>query len=137
MSIDLGGINYLAVVAAVIVQFAGGAAWYGLLANPWLAAVGKSKEEVQSGGAPWGDYVLALACAAIGMLALAVLVQATGASGPVDGLVVGLIAGVGFVATIKAVQYRFEGRPMKLYLINTGYPVVVLAIGGVILGAWQ
>ena len=137
MSIDLGGINYLAVVAAVIVQFAGGAAWYGLLANPWLAAVGKSKEEVQAGGAPWGDYVLALACAAIGMLALAVLVQATGASGPVDGLVVGLIAGVGFVATIKAVQYRFEGRPMKLYLINTGYPVVVLAIGGVILGAWQ
>ena len=137
MSVDLGGINYLAVVAAVIVQFAGGAAWYGLLAKPWLAAVGKTKEEVQAGGAPWGDYVLALAGAAIGMLGLAVLVQATGASGPVDGLVLGLIAGVGFVATIKAVQYRFEGRPMKLYLINTGYPVAVLAIGGVILGVWQ
>ena len=43
MSVDLGGINYLAVAAAVIVQFAGGAAWYGLLANPWLLPWGRPR----------------------------------------------------------------------------------------------
>ncbi len=135
--VEVGGINYLAVVAAVIVQFVGGAAWYGIFAKPWLAAVGKTKEEVQAAGTGWADYVLAAMAAAIGMLGLAVLVQATRANGLLEGLALGLIAGVGFVATIKAVQYRFEGRPMKLYLINTGYPVVVLAIGGAIMGAWQ
>ena len=73
----------------------------------------------------------------IGILGLAMIVQATGANSLTEGLLLGLIAGIGFVATAQAAHYSFEGRPLKLYLINTGYPVVMLAIIGSILGVWQ
>ena len=41
MSVDFSEINYLAVVVAVAIQFASGAAWYGILSAPWLDAIGK------------------------------------------------------------------------------------------------
>ena len=59
MSVDFSDINYLAVVVAVVIQFAGGAAWYGILSAPWLAAIGKAREELPQGksarGAPAGQ----------------------------------------------------------------------------------
>ena len=137
MSIDIGNINYLAVVIAVIVQFAGGAAWYGILANPWLDAIGKTKEEIRERGDAWKSYVIALIATVVTLFALAVLVEATGADDLLDGLILGLIAGIAFVATAMAAQYSFEGRPFKLYIINASYPVVVLAIAGAVLGVWQ
>ena len=73
----------------------------------------------------------------MGILGLAILVQASGANGLPEGLLLGLIVGIGFVATTQAAQYSFEGRPLKLYLINTGYPALMLAIAGGILGLWQ
>ena len=70
-------------------------------------------------------------------MGLAILVQASGADGLPEGLLLGLIVGIGFVATSHASHYSFQGRPLKLYLINTGYPVLMLAIAGSILGVWQ
>ena len=137
MSIDIGDINYLAVVVAMIVQFAGGAAWYGILANPWLEAIGKTKEEIRERRDAWKAYVIALIATVVTMFALAVVVEAAGADELLDGLILGLIAGIAFVATAMAAQYSFEGRPLKLYAINASYPVVVLAIAGAILGVWQ
>ena len=48
-----------------------------------------------------------------------------------------MFAGVGFIATSQAANYTFESRSLKLYLINTVYPVITLAINGVILALWQ
>ena len=137
MSIDLGDINYLAVVAAVVVQFAGGAAWYGILSAPWLDAIGKSREEIPQGKSAMRAYLIAFVGSVIGMLGLAIVVQVAGADVLLEGLLLGLIAGIGFVATSQAAHYSFEGRPLKLYLINVGYPVLMLAIAGSILGLWQ
>ena len=137
MSIDLGDINYLAVLVAMIVQYAGGAVWYGILANPWLDAIGKTKEEIRDRGDAWKSYLVGLVATVVTILGLAVVVEAAGADDILDGLVLGLITGVGIVATAMAAQYSFEGRPLKLYTINVGYPVVVLAFAGAILGAWQ
>ena len=137
MSIDLGDINYLAVLVMVIIQFAGGAAWYGILSNPWLSLVGKTREEIPQGKSAMKAYAIALVGTVVGVLGLAILVQATGADNLAEGLFLGLIAGVGFVATSQAAHYSFEGRPLKLYLINAGYPVVMLAIAGGLLGLWQ
>ncbi|MQG77483.1 MAG: DUF1761 domain-containing protein [SAR202 cluster bacterium] len=48
MELELSNINYLAVVVAVLINMVGGAAWYGILANPWMAEVGLHKEELSA-----------------------------------------------------------------------------------------
>ena len=45
------GINYLAVLIATVAGFAFGAAYYMSLSKPWLAAVGKTTEELGAGRA--------------------------------------------------------------------------------------
>ena len=74
--------------------------------------------------------------AIISVLVLAILIQATGANDFGEGLLVGVFAGVGFIGTSQATNCTFESRSLKLFLINTGYPVLVLAINGVILALW-
>ena len=65
-------------------------------------------------------YLIVLAGHVIGIMALAIVVQVTGADSLLEGLLLGFIAGVGSVATSLAAECSFEGRPLKLYLINTG-----------------
>jgi len=40
------GINYLAVLIATVAGFAFGAAYYMTLSRPWLAAMGKTREQL-------------------------------------------------------------------------------------------
>ena len=137
MNIDLGDINYLAVVVAVVVNMIGGAAWYGILAKPWMAEVGLTKEKIDADrpGMIRG-YILAVIASVVIALTLAVLVQTTGAE-DIDGLTVGAIAGIGLVATTLGTVAAFEKRSLRLYAMNAGYPVVMFALIGALLGYWQ
>ena len=47
-SIDLGSLNYLAIIAGVIINQVLGAAWYGGLAKPWMAEVGFTEEDMEA-----------------------------------------------------------------------------------------
>jgi len=49
----------------------------------------------------------------------------------------GLLVWLGFVATTHAANCLFEGRPFRLFSINTGYPLVSLVLMGPLLGAWR
>jgi hypothetical protein len=69
-------------------------------------------------------------------LTLATFIEATGAKG-IDGLTLGVIAGVGFVGTTLGSMSAFEKRSLKLYLMNAGYPVIMFAVIGALLGYWQ
>ena len=85
----------------------------------------------------WYPYAVAAVCALVFTLGLALVIQGMGAEGVVDGLVLGLLAAVGFIATSYATTYSFEGRSVKLFLINCGYPVISYGIIGALLAVWQ
>ena len=137
MDIDLGDLNWLAVVVVAIAAYALGAGWYGVLANPWMAATGLTREIIKSRKSEsMRAYGLAAAAAFGAALAMAVVVQAANADGLMEGLVLGLVVGVGLVGLTTAAGYAFEFRPLKLYLINAGYSVAQVAIGGMILATW-
>ena len=137
MNIDLGDINYLAVVVAVIINMIGGAAWYGILAKPWMTEVGLTKEKIDADRTGMiRGYIIAVIASIVISLSLALLVQTTGAK-DIDGLTLGGIAGIGFAATTLGSMSAFEKRSLKLYLINAGYPVIMFAIIGALLGYWQ
>ena len=139
-NIDIGSLNYLAIIAGIIINQALGAAWYGALGKPWMAEVGLTQEDMEAmkGTARmWYPYVVAIVSALIFTLGLAVVMQGMGAEDFVDGLILGVLAAVGFIATSYATTYSFESRSLKLFLINSGYPLISYAIIGVLLAVWQ
>ncbi len=46
MDIEFGDINYLAVPVPLVISFAMGVAWYGILADPWMKEVGLTRKNV-------------------------------------------------------------------------------------------
>ncbi len=138
--IDLGGLNYLAILVGVIINQVAGAAWYGLLGRPWMTEVGITQEDIAAmKGTPrqWYPYVVAIASAFVFTFGLALLVQGMAAEDAVSGLFLGLLAAVGFIATSYATTYSFENRSFRLFLISSGYPLISYAVIGIILAVWQ
>ena len=139
-NIDLGSLNYLAIIVGIIINQALGAAWYSALGKPWMAGVGLTMEDLEAmkGTArQWYPYVVSAVSALVFTLGLALVIQGMGAEDVVDGLILGLLAAIGFIATSYATTYSFEGRSLKIFLINIGYPVISYAIIGVLLAVWQ
>lgn len=133
-------LNYLAIVVGVIINQAMGAAWYGALGRPWIAEVGLTQEDMEAmkgTSRQWYPYVIAAGSALIFTFALALLMSAVGAEGILEGLFFGVMASVCFVLTAYATTYSFENRSLRLFLINSGYPLISYAVIGVLLGVWQ
>lgn len=130
---DIGAINWLAVVAAAVATFLLGGLWYGpLLGTQWLAVSGVSESELEGGtGRIFGlSFVLQFVAAAV--LALFI--------GPEPSLGFALAAagavGLFWVAPAFGVVYLFERRPLGHWGINAGYHVLAFLIMGLVLGLW-
>lgn len=139
-NIDFGGLNYLAVLVAVVFNQVLGAVWYGTLSRPWMAETGMTQEDIDAmkgTSRQWVPYVVAIALAIVFTLGLALLVQGMDADNAGEGLGLGVLAAVGFVLTSHGVNYAFEGRSLKLLAINVGYPLISYALIGLLLAVWD
>ena len=67
---------------------------------------------------------------------LSLFIQYTGASTPLQGAMTALWAWLGFVATVTLGSVLWEGKPVKLYLLNAAHYLVALLVMGAILAAW-
>lgn len=126
------GINYLAVVVAAVAGFFASAVWYGALGKQWMAALGKTRQEMKP--AP-GPFIIA----ALAQIVMAyVLAGAIGHLGEVNwrtGAISGAILWAGFVITTLAVNYAFQGARGALVLIDGVHWLIVLVLMGLIIGA--
>ena len=137
----LGDLNWLAVVVAALAYFAIGALWYSpvLFGNIWMAAAGTATPEDGSGPGPV-VYVVPLVGSALAALALGMIAQASGTDTVGEGIVLGLVAGVGFAVAIAAVTATFESskpKPMTWGTINAGYHLVGIIAASVIIAIWD
>jgi hypothetical protein len=126
-------INPLAVLLAALSAFLIGGLWYSvLLARPWQAAAGVSDEQLGKGRvrAFLGSFLLALVIA----ISLGAFI---GNGGAAFGAVAGLLAGATFVAAALGINYLFERRSLRLFVIDAGYNVITFTVMGVLLGALQ
>jgi hypothetical protein len=53
------------------------------------------------------------------------------------GAFIGFLAWFGFILCPAVAQNIYEGRPFKLFAINTGYWLVCLLVSGVLLAVWR
>lgn len=130
---DISSINWIAVVAAAVVAWLFGAAWYMLLSKPWLAAAKLDPATMQRSAAPFVISFLAeLVMAVVFSMLLGTLTF--GEPSVVAGVMFGIIFWVGFVVTILAVNHRYEGFGWGLTLIDGGHWLGVLILIGAVIG---
>jgi hypothetical protein len=141
MSFDaFSDVNYLAVLAAALAYFALGAIWYipPVMGNTWQKAGGIEMPEGQAGPNPVlfvGTYV---AYAAAG-LATALLAVGTGSDTAAEGVVLGLIVGVGYAFTAAAVTALYDRKPQPMiwWLVNGIFNVIGLVVVALIISVWR
>lgn len=130
------GMNYLAILIAAAAGFAFGAAYYMSLSKQWLAAVGRTKEDIEAKRSPT-PFIISI----VALVVMAwILAGGIGHLGPgqvtlKNGIISALFMWVGFVATTVAVNNAFGGRKPMLSVIDGIHWLGVLVIQGAIIGA--
>ena len=131
-------INYLAVLAAVILQFVLGFLWYGpLFGGPWMEMVGLDAATVEANPPGAGIWITNVVSAALAMYVLAWLFVKLKVESLLKGIWIGFVIGATFVLMSRMTSGMFSDYPYWLEWINGGYTTVGLMIGGAVLGAWR
>jgi len=132
---DFGGLNWIAIVAATVVAFALGGLWYGpLFGKAWMVALGKTADELDPSPAP---FVISAFTALLTCIVLAALINSLDLRGWVDGITIGVVTGIGFIATSMASDSAFCGWGPRLFLIQAGYRVTYSVLMGAVLAVWR
>lgn len=126
-------VNWLAVILATVASWAFGAAWYMVFAKQWLAAIGKTPDQINR--ADYTPYIWSVVCLLVMAYFMALLTPALMGSNSVsNGLIVGAHMWLGFVVTAMVLNHRYEGAPWSRTFINAGYLLAVLLIDAVVIG---
>lgn len=133
-------VSYPMILVATVASFLFGAAWYGAFSRQWLAALGKSDEELKASAGFLTPmivtFVAELIMAWVLTGVLAHLLKGGVAISARNGLLAAAILWLGFIATTLASNHAFQGERRQLTLIDAGHWLGVLLIQGAILGGW-
>jgi len=129
-------INYWAVLVSALAFFMIGAIWYSpvLFANSWIKELGITKEEMAK-----GSMVKTFGISFLLMLVMAFNLAAFigNGMGIQFGATAGALTGIGWVALAIGINYLYERKSFRIWLINAGYMAVSFTVMGAIIGAWQ
>lgn len=132
----LGTVNWPAIIVATIVGMALGFGWYIVLGRQWMAALGRTREQVM-GAAPnqATPFIIAALMQLVMAYFLAVLTpKVLGATTWQNGLAMGFWLWLGFVITAMIINHRYQGSRWSLTLIDGGYLLGVLLLQGIVIG---
>lgn len=127
--------NIWAVLTAAAASFVLGGLWYSpmLFGKAWQRQTGLSDEQLRGGNMAliFGlSFVLSLAAAFVFAMFL-------GPRPPLAlGLGAGASAGLFWVSSSFGINYLFERKSLKLFLINAGYHTLQFTLIGLILALW-
>ena len=126
-------VNWLAVVLAMIASMALGMAWYMGLSKQWLAAIGKTPEQIDQ--KDFTPYLWSVAVQLVMAYFVALLTPLLfGETNIVNGLLCGAHMWLGFVITSMILNHRYQGAKWSLTLIDGGYLLGVLLVQGLVIG---
>ncbi|MDP9249437.1 MAG: DUF1761 domain-containing protein [bacterium] len=132
-------VNFWAVLLAAIVNMAVGFAWYGpLFGKFWKRLMGFTDESMKSmplsaAQASVGGFITALIMAYV-LGHFVNLVDATGLDGAWQ---LAFWIWLGFQMTVSAGSFLWEGKPLRLFLLNSAEQLVAMFLMAVILVLWR
>ncbi|MDX8140868.1 DUF1761 domain-containing protein [Lentzea sp. BCCO 10_0061] len=135
----LGDLNWLAVIVATIAYFALGMVWYAEYAfgRAWQRAAGWDLSPPENTSAV--VYAIPLFTCFVITLATAMIGYASKTDNIMEGILLGLVVGVGIALPVRFVTGGYDmtkPAPITFAAIGAGYHVVGLTLAGAILGFW-
>jgi hypothetical protein len=130
-------INYLAVLAAAIVTFILGAAWYIGFSESWMKLAGVTEAQIQASGGGVNGYIISFITYVLGAYALAILFKSMKISTIRTGIMTGALIGALIVGGNIFTNNAYELKPIGLSILNAGFSAISGAAMGAILGGWR
>lgn len=138
MILDLfGELNWLAILVATLAWFAFSAIWYSLppLSKAWASA---ARVDTTGDGPPLALlFIPTLIGYFVTTIVIALLVRGIGAETVSDGVVLGVVLGIGFGMVGALVSQVYENKGSSYFLINGINAIVAYAIVAVIVTVWD
>ena len=123
----------LSVLVAAVAGFALGAVWYMVLGKRWMAAVGRTEDEIKANQNPL-PFIIGF----LGSLVTAGMMRHVFVMAGIDtfggALVSGLGIGVFMTAPWILTNYAFADRPKDLWWIDAGHAALACGVIGGVLG---
>ncbi|MCB9992383.1 MAG: DUF1761 domain-containing protein [Hyphomicrobiaceae bacterium] len=134
--IHFNGISWIAVVLAVVASMALGAGWYIVLAKQWIAATGKSREQLIGSGGSATPFIIAAICQLVMAYFIALLtpVMMDGVTSVYTAILVGVHLWFGFILTSMIINHRYQNMSWALTVIDGGYLLGVVVVQGLVIG---
>jgi len=141
LTLDLGQLNWLAVVVGALVYFALGALWYSpmFLGKAWQRSIGWDESRTPPEQSPM-TYIVPLLAYVVMAVAVGLLAAATGTDELGEGIVLGLVLGIGLSLAHTFVDASFDPnkpQPYTWFAINGTYHALGLLIVAVVIALWQ
>lgn len=126
-------INFLAVFVAWIIHTAIGLIWFrpNLFGNEWSKATGKELKPATKWIIPGfvGHLIM--------IFVLVILIKLSGITNGPGGMLIGLLAWIGFIVPMEIGELVWEKIPFRLFLMRIGNQLIGISVSGFILGVWQ
>ena len=131
MAVEL---DYLAVLVAAIAGFGAGAIWYSpiLFAKAWQQETGIT-DEIAREGSPAKTFGLTFVITLIAAAAMDMFLDPE-SMGVLGCTMAGLCVGLIWVGGSMGINYLFEHKSLRLWLINAGYHTIQFTLIGLVLG---
>lgn len=140
MALPVVNIDEIAIVVAALAVMVLGALWYSplLFGRIWakLSDINEKKMAAMKRGNVIRSYVFSCIGTILMLYVVAHFILYLDVEGIVESFQFAFWLWVGLVAPTHLGIVLWEGKPLALYLLNTGYYLVALLIGSSILAAW-
>lgn len=132
-SFQFSDINVVAILVAWIIHVVSGLIWFSpqLFGKEWSEHTGKEMKPDTAWFVPGFNGHLFM------IIVLALLIKLADAGNGSGGLLIGLMAWIGFIVPMEIGELVWEKIPSRLFLLRIGNQFIGLAVSGFILGAWQ
>lgn len=132
---NFSDINFISILVAALSSFTLSSVWYSnlLFRQAWLESCGLTELDLQSANKKRqciGTFLFSFLAAFV----LSIFLGNESSLGLSVGT--GFAIGLFWVSSSLGLSYLYEQRPVKLFLINSGYYVSQFSLMGLILGGW-
>jgi uncharacterized protein DUF1761 len=142
MSLDvIGQLNLLAVILGAVIYFALGAVWFTpvLFGRQWQRSIGWAASQRPPQMKP-SAYALPGVAYLVAAIATAMLAAATASDTLGEGIMLGVVVGLGYAVTLTAVEAVFDPnkpQPWTWFAISASYHFIGLLLVAVLVSIWH